>query len=134
VLKQASLAGKVDGVHAMHDPTEGGLAMGLWELAQASESRISVRVEAIPILPEGERLCTALGLDPFASIASGALLLTCAPEASAKLAKAFARSEKTFKVIGRVEAKDEPRVVLQSDRSTIELTPPERDEIAKLFE
>ncbi|HKW95992.1 MAG TPA: AIR synthase-related protein, partial [Methylomirabilota bacterium] len=62
-------------VHAMHDPTEGGVATACWELAQAADVGLRVDRERIPILPEGRALCEAFGLDPLGTIASGALLL-----------------------------------------------------------
>ena len=61
-------------VHAMHDPTEGGLAAALHELAEAAGVGLRVDRDAVPVLPECRRICRALGLDPFALLASGALL------------------------------------------------------------
>src|SRR6266545_2762507 len=67
-------------VHAMHDPTEGGLATACWELAQAAGVGLRVDRERVPVLPEGRRLCEAFGLDPLGTIASGSLLLTVGPD------------------------------------------------------
>jgi hydrogenase maturation factor len=61
-------------VHAMHDPTEGGLATGLWEMAQAGGVGIEVGLDRIPRLPLCERFCALLGLEPLGLIASGTLL------------------------------------------------------------
>ncbi len=61
-------------VHAFHDPTEGGLATGLWELALASEVGLRVRSEDIPLLPATRDFCQKLGIDPLGLIASGCLL------------------------------------------------------------
>ena len=58
----------------MHDPTEGGIATALWELAEASGLALRVEAAAIPILPETRRLCAHFDLDPLGLIASGALL------------------------------------------------------------
>ncbi len=76
VLEAARIAADVAGVHAMHDPTEGGLATGLQELALAANTGLWLDADRIPILEEGAELCTAYGLDPLGSIASGALLVT----------------------------------------------------------
>ena len=65
-------------VSAMHDPTEGGVASGLSELATAANVGMTVHLDAIPIPPLAARLCAAYGLDPLGAIASGALLATCA--------------------------------------------------------
>jgi hydrogenase maturation factor len=50
-------------VHAMHDPTEGGLATGLFELAAPAGLGLRVMRERIPVLPETAAICQALGLD-----------------------------------------------------------------------
>ena len=64
----------------MHDPTEGGLATGLHELAEVAGLGATINETAIPLSNEGEAMCRALGLDPLGVITSGALLLAVAPE------------------------------------------------------
>ncbi|GAB3669063.1 AIR synthase family protein [Halopiger thermotolerans] len=61
---------------AMHDPTEGGVAAGLLELARASDVRLEVDRDAVPIREETARLCDAAGVDPLRIFGSGALLAT----------------------------------------------------------
>lgn len=78
VVPEAMAAVRLGRVHAMHDPTEGGLSTGLYELAEASQSALEINIPSIPILPEARALLEAFGLDPLGSIASGALLV-CAP-------------------------------------------------------
>ncbi len=68
-------------VHALHDPTEGGLATGLWEMAGASGVAIEVDLERAPVLPLARRFCVALGIDWRGLIASGCLLAAVAPGA-----------------------------------------------------
>jgi len=75
VLPEARAACGAARVHAMHDPTEGGVATACWELAQAADVGIHVDRERIPVLREGRVLCEAFGLDPLGTIASGSLLL-----------------------------------------------------------
>jgi hydrogenase maturation factor len=62
------------GVHSLHDPTEGGLASGVWELAEASGTGATIEAAAVQVLPETRAICDALGLDPWGVLASGALL------------------------------------------------------------
>jgi biotin carboxyl carrier protein len=57
VVREAGLALDAGGVHALHDPTEGGLAIGLWELAQAAGVGWLIDEASIPILPECELVC-----------------------------------------------------------------------------
>jgi hydrogenase maturation factor len=63
----------------MHDPTEGGLATALHEMANAAALGISVDGSEIDVLPETRILCDKAGLDPLGLLASGALLLAVAP-------------------------------------------------------
>ena len=93
VVRDAAVATAAGDVHAMHDPTEGGLATGLWELAAAAEVGLVVDESAIPILPETQTLCAQLGLDPLGLIASGALLLTVAPGDAAPILGALEEAD-----------------------------------------
>ena len=64
VVTEALLAAS-HGVTAMHDPTEGGIAMGLYELATASEVGIALDLDAIPILAVTQAICRYFGLNPL---------------------------------------------------------------------
>jgi hydrogenase maturation factor len=66
-------------VHALHDPTEGGVATAIHELAAASGCGVEVLRDAIPVLPETRAICEVLGLDPLGLLGSGALLVAVAP-------------------------------------------------------
>jgi hydrogenase maturation factor len=66
-------------VRGMHDPTEGGLATALAEVAAASGLGLDVARDDVLIYDECEAICAALGLDPLGLIASGALLAVVAP-------------------------------------------------------
>ena len=48
-------------VHAMHDPTEGGVVMALHELAEAANVGLAIDRDALPIYPECRAVCEALG-------------------------------------------------------------------------
>ncbi len=94
VLDYARLAvGICTDIHAMHDPTEGGIATGLSEMAMASEVGLRVEREAIALVPLGERFCVALGIDPLGLIASGCLLVAVPEEESDKLVAAAAKAD-----------------------------------------
>ena len=80
VLKEAQVAVAIGGVHAMHDPTEGGLSSALYEMTEAAGVGLKIDASAIRILPEAAQLCADFGLNPLGAIASGALLI-CADQA-----------------------------------------------------
>jgi hydrogenase maturation factor len=75
-------------------------------------------------------LCKALNLDPAGAIASGALLMTVAPDYADKMTAAFRQRQVPVFSIGRVVAGN-PAV---DDRRRGVLLRPARDEIAKLFD
>lgn len=133
VAKDARIAIGAVEVHAMHDPTEGGLATGLMEIAEASGLGLEVDREAIPILPETSTLCRELGLDPLGLIASGSLLLTVSPADTPRLLEAFYDAGVAAKVIGRMMPRDHG-LKMRTPRGITDLPAFHRDEIARFFE
>ena len=133
VVRDAAVATAAGEVHVMHDPTEGGLATGLWELAEAAEVGLEVDEAAIPVLPETRTLCAQLGLDPLGLIASGALLLAVAPGDVAAILAALDEAGIAAAHIGRVVER-ERGIVLRSATGERPLPRFERDEITRLFE
>lgn len=133
ILEDARIAVSAGRVTAMHDPTEGGLITALWELAQASGRKLVFEPDAVPVPELSARLCRHLGIDPLASIASGALLLS-SPEVDAiQIRQALEHAGITCREIGRVE--EGVPAVLRAATGGFETCPvPERDEIARLFE
>ncbi|MBN1814389.1 MAG: AIR synthase family protein [Anaerolineae bacterium] len=133
VVRDARVAMMTGAVHAMHDPTEGGLATGLLELAEAAGVGLELEEDAIPILPETQILCTRLGLDPLGLIASGALLLAVAPEDADAIRSALESAGIAAACIGQVVERKQG-IVLQSTKGDRPVPRFERDEIARLFE
>jgi hydrogenase expression/formation protein HypE len=113
VVKEALIACRVGGVHAMHDPTEGGVATALHELAEASAVGLRVRKRAIPIYPETQRVCQMLQLDPLGLLASGALLLAVAPEACSQVLLALRVRGISAVDIGEVTSADDGVCLVQ---------------------
>ena len=64
VVKDALTAYKTGGVHAMHDPTEGGVAGGIHEMADASNVGVKVIEERILVQPETAKICSYFQIDP----------------------------------------------------------------------
>jgi hydrogenase maturation factor len=102
VLKPALLAAERGLVTAMHDPTEGGIATGLYELAVAANVGLSIDLATIPIPELAARLCAACGLNPLGVIASGALLATAQEAQVALLRQCWADHGWPSAVIGHV--------------------------------
>jgi len=131
VLRDAQIAQKAGHVTAMHDPTEGGLSGALWELADAASCSLVVDLTAVPIPPLSARICDAFGLDPLATIASGALLLAAQPIDAAAIQAALVGEGIQCAIIGRVA--EGPPTVWQETPTGYRLLPrPTNDEIGKV--
>ena len=102
VTHDARIAIKAGRVTAMHDPTEGGIVMALWELAQASGKTLRVDPLKIPVPALARRVCEAFGIDPLCALASGALLLTAPPSAATAICKALEDEDIACADIGAV--------------------------------
>jgi hydrogenase maturation factor len=100
---EPALAAAALGATALHDPTEGGLATGLAELAEASGVRIVVDAELVLWFEPGRAVCRALGGDPWGALASGALLAAFPAERAAGACEALARAGTPARVIGSAE-------------------------------
>lgn len=98
----AALSAARSGATAMHDPTEGGVAAALAEMASAAGRRFRIDLDAIPILPITARLCAGFGLRPLGLIASGALLVTAPARALPGMQRALRRLGVPLTAIGTV--------------------------------
>jgi len=132
VVRDARAATAAGRVHAMHDPTEGGLATGLWELAWAADVGLEIAASALPLLPETAQLCQAFGLDPLGVIASGALLMAVHPDDVPAIRRALQAEGIAAFEVGRVVEKT-AGVTLLTAEGQRPLPRFARDEIARLF-
>ncbi len=132
VVHAAHLALQTAPVHALHDPTEGGIATGLWELAEAAHLGIVVDGDALQPLPLAATLCATFGLDPLGTIASGALLLVAPPDAAPKHLEAFATAAIPATVVGELRPLEEGRWLVKGTARQ-PLPRFDADEITRLF-
>lgn len=130
ILRYARIAMETGGVTAMHDPTEGGLATALRELASASGMGIRISREAIPILPECRVICEALGIDPLGLIASGSLLIAAEVASAETMLEAFKQAGVAAALIGSVTSPDDG--IRFDDRTPLPSF--DRDELARYFD
>jgi len=133
VVQDASLAIQAGDVTAMHDPTEGGLAGALWELAAACDHTLVIDT-AVVFVPEiGGKICKYFDINPLETIASGALLLTAPPIDAEAICSYLHFKGVNCTEIGFVE-KGPPKVLQKSVYGRIPMPRPERDAIARIFE
>ena len=133
VVREARIAMETGGVRAMHDPTEGGVASGLREIAVASGVGMLIEEDRLPLPPEPEALCSFYGLDPLGVIASGALLIVVDADRAAPVAARLSEAGIPVSDIGSVRP---PGFGIRIRRkgSTVDLPAFDRDEIGKVFE
>ena len=79
-------------VHAMRDPTRGGLASTLNEIAQASDIGVAIDEAKLPVRFEVQSACELLGLDPVYVANEGKAVFFVAPEAASMPCSASALS------------------------------------------
>ncbi|HEV8584773.1 MAG TPA: AIR synthase family protein [Methylomirabilota bacterium] len=132
VRPEAEIACELATVHAMHDPTEGGIATALHELADAAGVGLRVDRDRVMVLPEGRLLCEAFGLDPLGTIASGALLMTLDPAEAGVVIHALARESIDCHFIGQVVDRAQGVTLVEGTKSW-PLPLFAQDEITRLF-
>ncbi len=133
ILRDARIACDAGIVNAMHDPTEGGLAGALWELAEASGRQLIIEPQKVFISSLASEVCSLFQLDPLACLASGSLLLTVPASDAGKIAQALSTAGIRCDIIGHVK-EGKPGLTTLEDGKRRSLPRPERDEIAKLFQ
>jgi hydrogenase maturation factor len=132
VLPEAEIACELASVHAMHDPTEGGIATALTELAAAAGVGLRIDRDRVMVLPEGRALCEAFALNPLGTIASGALLMTLDPAEAGIVIHALARESIDCHFIGQVVEREQGVTLVEGTKSWPMPTFPQ-DEITRLF-
>jgi hydrogenase expression/formation protein HypE len=74
-------------VHTMRDPTRGGLASTLNEIAAASSVGVEIDEPSLPVRPEVQSACELLGLDPVYVANEGKAVFFVAPQAAEQILK-----------------------------------------------
>ncbi|TMI40114.1 AIR synthase, partial [Candidatus Bathyarchaeota archaeon] len=117
--------------HALHDPTEGGVVNGLWELAEASGLGIEVWADRIPVATETLEICSELHLDPLKLMSSGCLLATVAPNSIGSVMKALRNRGVRVSEVGRVKSRAKGRFLLKEAKK-LDLVAVPQDELYRL--
>jgi hydrogenase expression/formation protein HypE len=105
-LVAAMLEAGGDGIHCLKDPTRGGVATSLNEMALSSDVAILLDESTIPVRPEVRGACEILGLDPLTIANEGKLLAIVAPEVADRVLAAMQAhpSGQEAAIIGTVQA------------------------------
>ncbi|HQE93546.1 MAG TPA: AIR synthase family protein [Anaerolineae bacterium] len=132
IVREAAIVAAGGEVHAMHDPTEGGVATGIYEITEAAGAGATLDAAALPFYPETRTLCAALGLDPLGLIASGSLLAAVAADSAPRLVQTLHDAGISATLIGQI--REAPGVVVRDGRDEYPLRRFTRDEIARVFD
>jgi hydrogenase maturation factor len=134
VVRDALIAVEAGGVRAMHDPTEGGLLQGVWELAEASKVGLVIYESRISIRPETRQVCSAARVDPLRLMSSGCLLIAADRRKSGRILRKLRKHGIPANVIGAVTRPSEGRKLVRINGAVKEIQPSERDELYKVIE
>jgi hydrogenase maturation factor len=129
VLKEARIACDTAKIHAMHDPTEGGVATALREMALVANVGLSINEEALFTTTETQQLCQTFNLDSLGIISSGALLIGVSESDANTVCAAIQNADIRCDIIGRAE---DPSFGLKLNNTNLPHF--DRDEIGKVFE
>ncbi|MFX1345907.1 MAG: AIR synthase family protein [Promethearchaeota archaeon] len=133
VFKEALLANKNFKIKSFHDPTEGGLATGLAEMAIASNTGIIIERSKVDILPEPSILSKIFDLDPMGTISSGSLLIAIDDEKSQELIDLLTNNKIHAKKIGNFVIRENGLMIKENNGKVNPLSYSETDEITKIF-
>ncbi len=132
VVKEASVVSSIKEVHALHDPTEGGIVTGIFEMATASDLGVEVHYDKIPISEETLKLCESYHVDPLGTFASGSLLIAVSPSVSEGVISRLSAVGITAARIGVMMPKEEGMRLIRNGEN-LPLPVYHQDEISKIF-
>lgn len=114
-----------------HDPTEGGVAMGVHEVCQASGVGCRLLYESLPIREETLLVCGRFRLDPLGLLSSGVFLFTAPPKTAERAMERLSRAGIPAARIGEVRPASDG-VLIEKGGKLSPLRSTVQDEIVKL--
>ena len=112
IVEDAVCAFETGGVTAMHDPTEGGVAGGIHEMADASNVGVEVVEAKIPIPKETIEICRFFKIDPLQLISSGALLIAAKQNHAKEIVVTLEQNGIEAAIVGEFVKEPEKRVLV----------------------
>ena len=106
------------GVSAMHDATECGIWGGLYEMAEAAGCGIRVEQEKIVLEDCVKEICGLFGIDPYASISEGTLIIACRPHKAQQVVKAITDRGIQASVAGEFTEASRGMVMVKEKKAT----------------
>ncbi|MBN1803325.1 MAG: hydrogenase expression/formation protein HypE [Candidatus Lokiarchaeota archaeon] len=103
-------------IHAMKDPTRGGIASALNDWARKSNTSILIEEVEVPIKKQVNAICDMLGLDPYNIASEGRALLSVDPNRAEQILEKIKETSigRGARIIGTVQADNPGRVFLKT--------------------
>ena len=105
-----------EGVTAMHDATECGIWGGLYETAQAANLGMRVEKERIVVENCVTEICRYFGIDPYASISEGTLIIACKEHKAESVVKALARKGIKSSIVGELVNPEQGMILVEKGK------------------
>jgi hydrogenase maturation factor len=134
IVPEAMRAVELGGIHSLHDPTEGGLLNGIWEMAEAAGVGVEINESKIKIAPETKAVCEALNVNPLKVMGSGALLIVIEREKEDMLLSSLFEIDVDASVIGVIKHPKEGRILVKEDSSREEIDAVDQDEVYRILD
>jgi hydrogenase expression/formation protein HypE len=115
-LTAVSVGVRENGVTAMHDATECGVWGGLYEIAQAAGLGARIEKEKIVVEEGVPEVCRFFGIDPYASISEGTLIIACKEHAADAIVRALTRKGIKSSVIGELTRPEKGMMLVEKGR------------------
>ncbi len=133
VVKDGLTAMSTGKVHAMHDPTEGGIFGGICEMAEASNIGVIVYKERIKFYPVTLKIAKVFNIDPFYLISSGSMLIAASKEGADQIISRLKDEKIDATIIGEfTEGKE--KVAIDEDGTQRKIIWPKEDELWRALE
>ena len=117
-------------VNLMHDVTEGGVEGAAFEMADFSKTGVTLDQRLVPFTDCSRAICSALGLNPYRLISSGALMI--ASSEPDRVIEALAKEGIKATVIGEFTDPSEGAKIICPDGTVCPMPAPSADEIYKI--
>ncbi len=132
VVKDAALLSGLNEIHALHDPTEGGVTTGIFEMAQASNLGVEVFHDTIPVREETRTLCDFYGVNPLGTFASGSLLISVSPSATDAVIEKLSSGGIPAARIGVMVSQERGKTLIKGER-VLPLPVYHQDELSRIL-
>ncbi|MFH1336788.1 MAG: AIR synthase family protein [Candidatus Zixiibacteriota bacterium] len=105
-----------NGVTAMHDATECGIWGALHELAEAAGVGVRVEKEKIVVEDCVPEICNFFGIDPYASISEGTLIISCKGNKADQIVDSLSREKIGSSVVGEFTRPEDGMILIEGEK------------------